>query len=113
MNKNVDKYYQLKLKNRVVVEITKQDIINNNLSKLQDTIPELKLTHKISDTNPFKKIIQKLERGDQNKFLYYKVLSYIFFSFLCLIQIYETVHYNSRTLPMFFITIWGAFLTIL
>ena len=39
-----DKAYSLTLKNGTVIELTKQDVIDNNILKLEKALPDLKLT---------------------------------------------------------------------
>lgn len=109
----LNKMYSLKLKNGKIVELTKQDVIDNNISKLEEAIPELKFSTKEPHKNPVEKIITKLEVGAQNKFLYYKFLSCILIGCLCLVQAYEMIQNSLNSLPMFFITVWGIFLTII
>lgn len=107
-----NKTYLLTLKNGTIVKLTKQDVIDNNLYKLADKVPNLKILDKLSNQNPLKKLIQKLEREEQNKFFYYKLLSYLIIVCLCLVQIYEILHDTPQALSMSFITIWGSLLII-
>ena len=54
-----DKAYSLTLKNGTVIELTKQDVIDNNILKLEKALPDLKLTNKIFDNNLLKKISEQ------------------------------------------------------
>lgn len=74
-----DKVFPLTLKNGIVVELTTQDIIENNISKLESVVPELKFVNRVSDRNPLKKVITVLETGIQSQYKYYKYLSFLFY----------------------------------
>jgi len=113
LNENSEnKKFSFTLKNGAVVELTKQDVIDNNLYKITDKIPDLQIADKLSDKNPFKKILQTFESGVQNKFLYYKALSIIFFCYLWIIQISAFIQDNYNALPMLFLTLWGTYAII-
>lgn len=107
-----DKKYIITLKNGASIELTKQDIIDNNLYKLTDKIPDLKIADKLSEDNLFKKILETFESGVQNKFLYYKILSLAFFCYLWAIQISALIQHDKNTISMLFITVWGTFAII-
>lgn len=74
-----DKVFPLTLKNGIVVELTTQDIIENNISKLESVVPELRFVNRVSDRNPLKKVITVLETGIQSQYKYYKYLSFLFY----------------------------------
>ena len=109
---DLNKVHSFKLKNGMVVELTKQDVIDNNLYKLTDRIPNLKIADTLSDNNPLKKIIAVLESGEQNKFLYYKILSGVFFICMFVVQSLAFYYKSSLALSMVFMTLWGMFLTV-
>lgn len=111
LENNENQVYTLTLKNGTTVELTKQDVINNNISKLENAIPDLKLTNKIANNNLLKKIISVLESGEQNNFLYYKLLSAVFFIGICVIQFLAFYYKSSLALSMLFMSLWGIFLT--
>lgn len=107
-----EKKYSFTLKNGVVVELTKQDVIDNNLYKLTDKIPEIHLSDKLTDSNPLKKLLHMFESGVQNKFLYYKILSVIFFCCLWAIQISAFIQHSLYQLSMLLITLWSSSIII-
>ena len=107
-----DKKYTFTLKNGAPVELTRQDVIDNNLYKLTVKIPDIHLSDKLPDSNPLKKLLHMFESGVQNKFLYYKILSAIFFCYLWAIQISAFIQHSPHQIPMLFITLWGIYAII-
>ena len=67
-----DKVFPLTLKNGIVVELTTQDILDNNILKLEKAFPDFKLTNKIFKNNLLKKILTVLEKGINRQYKYYK-----------------------------------------
>lgn len=108
---NENQIYTLSLKNGATIKLTKQDVIDNNISKLENVIPDLKIANKLSNKNSLKKIIMVLESGEQNNFLYYKLLSIVLFICICVLQFLAFYYKSSLSLSMMFISLWGMFLT--
>ena len=105
----LNKMYSLKLKNGKIVELTKQDVIYNNISKLEEAIPELKLTNKIFDNNLLKKVISVLETGIQSRHKYYKYLSFFILCHIWLIQIITLIDGTSVKYSMLLISFWATY----
>lgn len=104
-----NKEYPIKLKNGNIIYLSEQDIISNNINKLEDEIPDLKIENTLSDYNPLKKIITAIERGIQIKKTYYLVLSLIFLCYIWGIQIFA--YFNDLKIKnlLLFISLWGTY----
>ncbi len=109
LENNENQVYTLTLKNGTTVELTKQDVINNNISKLENAIPDLKLTNKIANNNLLKKIISVLESGEQCQHKYYKYLCFFILCHIWLIQIIALINGASAKYPMFLISFWATY----
>lgn len=104
-----DKVFPLTLKNGIVVELTTQDIIENNISKLESVVPELKFVNRVSDRNPLKKVITVLETGIQSQYKYYKYLSFFILCHIWLIQVIALINDTSAKYSMLLISFWATY----
>lgn len=104
-----DKAYSLTLKNGTVIELTKQDVIDNNILKLEKALPDLKFTNKIFENNLLKKIMAVLETGIQSQHKYYKYLSFFILCHIWLIQIIALINNTSAKYSMLLISFWATY----
>lgn len=104
-----DTMYTLTLKNGTIVKLTKQDILDNNILKLEKAFPDLKLTNKIFKNNLLKKILTVLETGIQSQYKYYKYLSFFILCHIWLIQVIALINDTSAKYSMLLISFWATY----
>lgn len=104
-----DTMYTLTLKNGTIVKLTKQDILDNNILKLEKAFPDLKLTNKIFKNNLLKKILTVLETGIQSQYKYYKYLSFFILCHIWLIQVIALINDTSTKYSMLLISFWATY----
>lgn len=106
---NENQIYTLSLKNGATVKLTKQDVIDNNISKLENVIPDLKLTNQIFENNLLKKILTILETGIQSQYKYYKYLSFFILCHIWLLQVIALINDTSAKYSMLLISFWATY----
>lgn len=104
-----NKEYPIKLKNGNIIYLSEQDLISNNINKLEDEIPDLKIENTISDNNPLKKVIKTIESGLQIKKTYYLGVSLILLCYIWGIQIFA--YFNNLKIKnlLLFVSLWGTY----
>ncbi len=100
---------RLALKNGATVELTKQDIIDNNISKLENAIPDLKISNNLSDNSFLNKVLSVLETGIQCQHKYYKYLCLFILCHVWLIQIIALINEVHARYSMLLISFWMTY----
>ena len=106
---DLNKVHSFKLKNGMVVELTKQDVIDNNISKLEEAIPDLRLTNKIFNNSLLKKVLSVLETGVQSQHKYYKYLCFFILCYIWLIQVIALINDTPAKYSMLLISCWVTY----
>ena len=109
LENNENQIYRLTLKNGSTVELTKQDIVDNNILKFEEAIPDLKFANKIFKNNLLNKTITTLETGIQSQHKYYKYLCFFILCHIWLIQVTALMNDTSAKYSMLLISFWATY----